>query len=33
MINGNRKITCLVSDITIPSFAIPTEVKKPEDIG
>ena len=33
MINGRRKITCRVRDITIPSFAIPIEVKKPEDTG
>ena len=33
MINGRRKITCRVRDITIPSFAIPIEVKKLEDTG
>ena len=33
MISGSKKITCRVIDITIPSFAIPIEVKKQEDIG
>ena len=33
MINGRRKITCRVRDITIPSFAIPIEVKKLEETG
>lgn len=32
-ISGSRKSTCLVRDITIPSFAFPIEVKNPEDIG
>ena len=32
-INGSKKITCLVSDTTIPSFALPIEVKNPDDIG
>ena len=32
-INGRRKITCLVRDITTPSFAFPIEVKNPDDIG
>ena len=32
-ISGKRKITCLVSDTTIPSFAFPIEVKNPELIG
>lgn len=33
IISGNKKITCRVNDMTIPSFAIPMEVKNPEDIG
>lgn len=33
MINGKRNSTCLVRDITIPSFAFPIDVKNPEDIG
>ena len=32
-ISGSRKRTCLVSDMTIPNFALPIEVKNPEDIG
>ena len=33
MINGKRNSTCLVRDMTIPSFAFPIDVKNPEDIG
>ena len=33
MINGSRKITCLVRDMMIPRPAFPIEVKNPEDIG
>ena len=32
-ISGKRNSTCLVRDITIPSFAFPIDVKNPEDIG
>mgnify|MGYP004684617795 CR=1 FL=1 len=31
MINGSRKITCLVRDMMIPRPAFPIEVKNPED--
>ena len=32
-INGKRNRTCLVRDMTIPSFALPMDVKKPDDTG
>ena len=31
--SGSKKITCLVSDTTMPSYAFPIDVKKTEHIG